>query len=167
MVAPGVLRSAAAAAQEAAEEEQERQALQAALAHYDAFCQRLQEDLAVATAAREKLQEEQQSYEQLAANIDMLQRERLEQLRMLVPLGAGVHAQADVPDASRICVHVALGFHPELTLDEAKAAAELRRAHLQGLLDARTGEVDRIRAHLRLVEQSLSDLAGLTASSTA
>lgn len=74
MVAPGVLRSAAAAAQEAAEEEQERQALQAALAHYDAFCQRLQEDLAVATAAREKLQEEQQSYEQLAANIDMLQR---------------------------------------------------------------------------------------------
>lgn len=38
--------------------------------------------------------------------------ERLEQLRMLVPLGAGVHAQADVPDASRICVHVALGFHP-------------------------------------------------------
>lgn len=55
----------------------------------------------------------------------------------------------------------------ELTLDEAKAAAELRRAHLQGLLDARTGEVDRIRAHLRLVEQSLSDLAGLTASSTA
>lgn len=55
----------------------------------------------------------------------------------------------------------------ELTLDEAKAAAELRRAHLQGLLDARTGEVDRIRAHLRLVEQSLADLAGLTAGSTA
>ena len=38
--------------------------------------------------------------------------EELAQLRALVPLGAGVHAQAEVPDTSRICMHVALGFHP-------------------------------------------------------
>ncbi len=74
MVAPGVLRSAAAAAQEAQEAEQERQASAAALAHYGAFRQRLQQDLAAATAARDQLREEQRSYEELAANIDMLQR---------------------------------------------------------------------------------------------
>lgn len=38
--------------------------------------------------------------------------EQLGRLRALVPMGAGVHAQAEVPDTSRICVHVALGFHP-------------------------------------------------------
>lgn len=38
--------------------------------------------------------------------------ERLGQLRALVPLGGGVHAQAEVPDTSRIYVHIALGFHP-------------------------------------------------------
>ncbi|PRW45056.1 UXT-like protein [Chlorella sorokiniana] len=156
------LARAAAAAQEAREEEQDRQASEAALAHYGAFRQRLQGDLAVATAARDQLRQEQQSYEELEANIDMLQRERMGELRALMPLGAGLHAQAEVSDASRIYVHVALGFHPELTLDEAKAAAERRRRHLEGLLDARSGEVARIRAHLRLVEQALADLAGLT-----
>ena len=75
MVAPGVRRSAAAAAQEAREaEEEERQASVEALAHYSAFRQRLQSDLAVATAAREQLREEQRSYEELVGNIDMLQR---------------------------------------------------------------------------------------------
>lgn len=43
--------------------------------------------------------------------LPMLQ-EQLGQLRALVPLGAGLHAQAAVPDTSRICVHVALGFRP-------------------------------------------------------
>lgn len=75
MVAPGVRRSAAAAAQEAREaEEEERQASVEALAHYSAFRQRLQSDLAVATAAREQLREEQRSYEELVGNIGMLQR---------------------------------------------------------------------------------------------
>lgn len=55
----------------------------------------------------------------------------------------------------------------ELTLDEAKAAAELRQAHLQGLLDGRSSEVARIRAHLRLVEQALADLARLASGSAA
>lgn len=38
--------------------------------------------------------------------------EQLRSLTMLVPLGAGLHAQAAVPDASRIYLHVGLGFHP-------------------------------------------------------
>lgn len=49
----------------------------------------------------------------------------------------------------------------ELTLDEALRAAALRREHLQAQVDARTSEVAGIRAHLRLVEQALADLAGL------
>lgn len=82
-------------------------------------------------------------------------------------LGAGVHAAAAVPDASRIFPHVGLGFHPELTLAEAAAAAALRRQHLQAQVDARAAELAGIRAHLRLVEQALSDLAGLQAVAAA
>lgn len=74
MVAPGVRRSAAAAAQEAEEAEREQRASAAALADYAAFRQRLLADLEAATAARERLRQEQRQYEELAANIDVLQR---------------------------------------------------------------------------------------------
>lgn len=42
----------------------------------------------------------------------MQPQEGLREVDTLVPLGAGVHARAAVPDTSRIFVHVALGFHP-------------------------------------------------------
>ena len=76
-------------------------------------------------------------------------------------MGAGVHARAAVPDATRICVHVGLGFHPELTLEEAGRAAAARRQHLQAQVDARTRELTGVTAHLRLVEQALGGLAEL------
>lgn len=87
--------------------------------------------------------------------------ERLGELSTLVPLGARVLAPAVVPDTRRAYVHVGLGFSPELSLDEARAAAALRREHLQRQADARAGEVVSVRAHLRLVEQALGDLAAL------
>ena len=54
----------------------------------------------------------------------VLRQERLTSLTTLVPLGGGLHAQAVVPDTSRIYVHVALGFHPG---GAAAAAPPLRR----------------------------------------
>ena len=75
-------------------------------------------------------------------------------LTTLVPLGAGVHAQAAVPDTSRLFVHVALGFHPELTLEEAAAAAAARRRHLQTQLARRGAEAAAIMAHLRLMSRA-------------
>ncbi|KAL4448163.1 hypothetical protein ABPG75_005382 [Micractinium tetrahymenae] len=133
----------------------------ATLQNYERFRQRLQADLAEARALRDELLEQQRQYVELEDNIALLQREQLQSLTTLVPLGAGLHAQAAVPDASRICVHVGLGFHPELTLDEAQAAAAAWRRHLQGQVDARTAELAGFLAHLRLVEQALADLEQL------
>lgn len=133
----------------------------AALQNYERFRQRLQADLAAARAVRDELLQQQRQYAELQDNIALLQREQLQSLTTLVPLGAGLHAQAAVPDAARICVHVGLGFHPELTLDEATAAAAARRQHLQGRIDASSAELAGILAHLRLVEQALADLQQL------
>ncbi|KAL4449362.1 hypothetical protein ABPG77_007006 [Micractinium sp. CCAP 211/92] len=145
----------------AVEDEGEGLPSAAALQNYEHFRQRLQADLAAARALRAGLLEQQQQYAELQDNIALLQQEQLQSLTTLVPLGAGLHAQATVPDTSRIYVHVGLGFHPELTLDEATAAAAAQRQHLQGQIDARTTELASILAHLRLVEQTLADLEQL------
>lgn len=51
--------------------------------------------------------------------------------------------------------------HAELTLDEARAAAALRREHLHTQVEAQSSKMAGILAHLRLVEQALSDLEEL------
>ncbi|PSC70966.1 UXT-like protein [Micractinium conductrix] len=124
------------------------------LESYEAFRRRLQADLAAAQSLCQDLMEEERSYRELESNIAVLQREKLGSLTTLVPLGAGVHAQAAVPDTSRLFVHVALGFHPELTLEEAAAAAAARRRHLQTQLARRGAEAAAIMAHLRLMSRA-------------
>lgn len=52
-------------------------------------------------------------------------------LKTLVDLGAGAYCQAVVPDTSRICLAVGLGFHVECSLEEAGDVAERRRQALQ------------------------------------
>jgi prefoldin subunit 5 len=58
--------------------------------------------------------------------------------QLLVNLGCDVFAEATpVDNASRVCVHVGFGFHPELSHEEASAFAKKRIA----LLDARLKDV--------------------------
>ena len=121
-------------------------------------------DLARATAARDATQAELSTYESLAADVAALEAEGAAELRTLVELGAGVRCAARVPDSRRLFVHVGLGFHPELTRQEALAAAAARASHLRARLAEQHAAVARIAAHLVLATDGVRELLALPAN---
>ena len=82
-------------------------------------------------------------------------------LKTLVDVGAGVYCRTAVPDPSRVCVAVGLGFHVEAPLAEAIEIAERRREALRAKADACVDEAAQVRAHLRFVAQAIGELQRL------
>lgn len=66
-----------------------------------------------------------------------------------------------VDSASTIFVHVGMGFHVELTPDEAQKAIRRRLKYLQGVYKARQAAADAIKKHIHSTEQILDELARL------
>merc|ERR1712039_1115893 len=56
---------------------------------------------------------------ELRENIDMLLRDKVEELETTIELGCGFYAKAFVPDTSKLFVNVGLGFQLEMTLPDA------------------------------------------------
>lgn len=56
---------------------------------------------------------------ELRNHILLIKEQKLDTLSTMVNLSSEFFVQAKVEDTSKIFVHVGLGFHPELTLDEA------------------------------------------------
>jgi prefoldin subunit 5 len=82
-------------------------------------------------------------------------------LKARVELGPGVYVRARVPDTSRICLAVGLGFHLELTLEEADRAIDLRVAAAQRAADAALDRCASIRANLKFVTEAIRQLLDL------
>lgn len=80
----------------------------------------LREDLRLVLENRDKLYEDIAAHSQLKQVIDCINEVPHEEgLRTQVDLGSNFYVQSHVPDVSRIYVNVGLGFHLELTLQEA------------------------------------------------
>ncbi|CAE8619496.1 unnamed protein product, partial [Polarella glacialis] len=58
--------------------------------------------------------------QELRHNIDLLLKDNVTELETMVELGCQFYVKALVPDTSRICIDVGLGFHLEMTLPEAQ-----------------------------------------------
>jgi hypothetical protein len=83
-------------------------------------------------------------------------------LKTLVEVAPGVHCRAVVPDPSRLCVAVGLGFHVECRgRDEALRVAELRRAAAAARGAALVDKAARIKAQIKFVNEALAELMRL------
>lgn len=68
-----------------------------------------------------------QDIDALQRNIATLATQSSKNLKTLVNLGSEMYMRAVVPDASRICVEVGLGFYAEFTLHEAQQFLRKKR----------------------------------------
>jgi prefoldin alpha subunit len=135
----------------------------AKIAEYERFIgERLRPDLLAAEQARDKTQREVLQWEALVVNARSLREEGREEMRTLVDLGAQVYCQADVPDTSRVFVSVGLGFHAEMTLEEAEAFAERKMEKLRQDVAKKIEEVADVQSHVKLVAEGIRELAQLT-----
>lgn len=112
----------------------------------------------------------------------LVQEEKKVSLKTMVNLGSDFYVQASVyahaanadhaapraharvsacrPDTSCLFVNVGLGFHAEMTLDEAATFATAREAALSTKVEALTAKAARLKAHIKLVVGAIDELMG-------
>ena len=86
------------------------------------------------------------------------------QMKSQVELGSGVFCRAVVPDTSHICISIGLGFHLEVTLEEAGRVIDLKQEALREQVERCIDKAARIKAHLKFVAEAIRELTELPAA---
>ncbi|ORE07394.1 Prefoldin alpha-like protein [Rhizopus microsporus var. microsporus] len=97
-------------------------------------------------------------YQKLYSQIELIQENKLKELKTMVDLGSQFYAQAHIPDTTYIYVHAGFGFHVQFTLDEAKTFIKKKEHQLQKLADKHTQEADKIKAHIKMALEAISEI---------
>ncbi|XP_076069654.1 protein UXT-like isoform X2 [Oratosquilla oratoria] len=122
----------------------------------------LRKDLMVVLEERDKLYESIAEFSQLKQTIKCIQDSSTEDgLRSQVDLGSNFYVQAHVPDVSYIYVDVGLGFHVELTLDEAVKFSQKKIDILTKKVEESTKKSAKIKAQIKFVLEGLRELQKL------
>ena len=88
----------------------------------------------------------------------LIKEDGLTSLKTRVNLGCAFFVNAKVPDTSSVYVNVGLGFHAEMTIDEAIAFSTAQEAQLSGAADELTDQVVELKARIKLVARALNEL---------
>ncbi|WIA09386.1 hypothetical protein OEZ85_008792 [Tetradesmus obliquus] len=141
--------------------------LNAKVREYEQFANDvLKVDLQKTVEQRARCQLEIDELEELRRNVQQLQQQQEAghtTLKTRVELGSGVFCRAAVPDTSRLFIGIGLGFHLEVTLQEAGRAIDLRQQALRLKLGSCTDKAARIKAQLKFVAQAVHELMQLPA----
>lgn len=95
---------------------------------------------------------------ELRNNIKLLLDQKQTSLKTMVNLGSDFYVQAKVPDTSFIYVSVGLGFHAEMSLDEASAFCIRQEAHYNARAEALTDEAAKLKAKIKCVVAAIDEL---------
>jgi len=136
------------------------------ITRYETFLnERLKKDLMTVMQERDKIWEEEAEYLKLKTVIERISAAPSTQdgLKAKVDLGCNFYAQARVEDASMIFLDVGLGFHVQLTLNEALSAIDVKTKHLHDKADKLTLQANKIKAQIRIVMEGLRELSNIEA----
>lgn len=122
----------------------------------------LKRDLQRVLEHRDSVYEKIAQYLQLKNTIQTLQDSGSQQLKTEVDLGCNFYVQAEIEDASRICVAVGYGFFVEMTHDEALRFIDKKTSQLTAFTEQLTKDSAKIKANIRMVLEGLRELQGLT-----
>ena len=89
----------------------------------------------------------------------MLQEQQRTSLKTMVNIGSDFYVQAAVPDTSWVYVSAGLGFHVQLTLDEAVQFCTQREAHYSAAAEALTQKAAQLKARIKLVVAAIDELS--------
>ncbi|KAI9483415.1 MAG: Prefoldin subunit-domain-containing protein [Benjaminiella poitrasii] len=136
-----------------------KQDLNALIKKYDEFItNRLKPSLKNELDERDAIFNSMSEYEKLKVQIETIEQNDLKELKTMVDLGSQFYAQAHIPDTKYIYINVGFGFHVQFTLEEAKKFIEKKEKHLQGLADKHTAEADKIKAHIKMALEAISEI---------
>ncbi|XP_050686295.1 protein UXT-like [Eriocheir sinensis] len=122
----------------------------------------LRENLRIVLEERDKLYEDIAAHSQLKQTINcIIEAPNSEGLRTQVDLGSNFYVQAHVPDPSRIYVNIGLGFHLELTLQEALSFIDKKLAILNEKVAESTKKSAKIKGQIRFVYEGIRELQQL------
>jgi prefoldin alpha subunit len=95
---------------------------------------------------------------ELRNNVRVLREQKQTSLKTMVNLGSDFYVQAKVPDTTYLYVGVGLGFHAQLTLDEAEEFCSQREAHYSVVADGLTERAAHLKARIKLVVAAIDEL---------
>lgn len=128
---------------------------------YEEFLnERLRSDLKKVLDLRERVYSDIADYGQLKNTVDMLINERMDTqpLKTMVDLGCNFYAHAKVENCSMIYVSVGLGFHLEMTLEEASAFIEKKISHLTEKAEKLSEDASQINGRIKVIMETLREL---------
>ncbi|KAL4231150.1 hypothetical protein ACF0H5_008733 [Mactra antiquata] len=130
---------------------------------YERFLnEKLKEDLRVLLEQRDKIYGQIAEYFQLKTTIEQIKDNKItKNLKTKVDLGCNFYVQANVPDATKICVFIGFGFFLEMTLDEALKFIDKRTKFLTEHSDKLSSDALKVKANIRLVLEGLRELQNL------
>lgn len=121
----------------------------------------LRPDLIALEAAELETEHEIRDYSNLRRDLQDLRITKTASFNPSVDLGHQVvFCEGSVDDTSKLFVHVGMGFHAELTLDEAASFCEKRSAFLREVLSYRREKTQTVRTHLDSSLLILDELHG-------
>eukprot|EP00002_Diphylleia_rotans_P009132 TRINITY_DN19141_c0_g1_i1.p1 TRINITY_DN19141_c0_g1~~TRINITY_DN19141_c0_g1_i1.p1 ORF type:complete len:157 (+),score=42.62 TRINITY_DN19141_c0_g1_i1:79-549(+) len=110
------------------------------------------------------LDERDRVYERQAKILDLrnliltMQEQNMGSFKAMVDIGCNFMIEAQVPDTSRIYVDVGLGFHVEMTLQEAHDYTITQEKALDEKADNLSKSAHKLRTHIKLVLEGISEL---------
>ena len=120
----------------------------------------LRSELQSVLDARDRLYERMAACLELRTNCKQLLESGQRSLKTMVNLGSDFYVQAHVPDTGWLYVDVGLGFHAQMTLDEACAFATQRETALNARAEELTQRATRLKARIKLALYVLDQRVG-------
>ncbi|KAI8590346.1 hypothetical protein BDZ88DRAFT_394731 [Geranomyces variabilis] len=129
---------------------------------YEAFVNdRLRPDLQRSLDARDKVYDTISEYLKLRNQIELLQSQKLTELKTMMDVGCEFFMQAKIPSLEYIYVQIGLDTHAELTFDQALAFINKKEALLLKSAERHTEAASKIRAQIKMVLTTIEHILQL------
>eukprot|EP00761_Pharyngomonas_kirbyi_P002640 gb/GECH01002644.1/.p1 GENE.gb/GECH01002644.1/~~gb/GECH01002644.1/.p1 ORF type:complete len:142 (+),score=48.98 gb/GECH01002644.1/:1-426(+) len=118
----------------------------------------LKNELETLVEKRENVYETLSKYLQLRNSIEMIQDQKLEEMKTMVNIGSDIFAQAKVPNTSRIYLKIGLGFHVDMTLNEALDFINKKEEYLNQEAKNLDTKINETKSEIKSVYMIIDDI---------
>jgi len=132
------------------------------ISRYEEFLnERLRSDLQKVLQLKEDVYKDIADFTQLKAVLDLLISECKKgnkTHKTMVDLGCNFYTKAKIEDCSTIFIAIGLGFHLEMTLEEAVSFIEEKMSQLNHKADRLSDQASQINGRIKMVMETLREL---------